>query len=70
MKSKEWSIKKAGALGAAFGVPYVIIKDVMMTDNAVLPTTPAQWGGLLVGAAAGGMILFAVVAAVRNFFAR
>ncbi len=70
MKSKEWSIKMAGALGAAFGVLYAYITDVMLADKyAVLPTTPAQWTSLFVGAAAG-MMLFAVVAAVRNFFVR
>ena len=67
MKAREWSIWKAAIAGAVIGVPLVVFRE-LIAETGSLPATAADWLVFIFGGAVGGMFLFALVAAVRNFF--
>lgn len=62
----KWSIRNASIWGATLGVAYILATTLYRGA----PRLPAEWVGLLIGGAIGGVILFVVVAAIRNAFAR
>lgn len=62
----KWSIRNASIWGATLGVAYISATTLYRG----VPRLPAEWIGLLIGGAMGGIILFAIVAAIRNYFAR
>ncbi len=73
MKSKEWSVWKAGLLGAVVGAAIsvaMVMSKVPHNENQFIPETPAEWGAYMIGGAAAVMLFFALVAVLRNFLAR
>lgn len=69
MNSRKWSLTKAAIYGAALGIPLLLVRDVLLAENNFSGDT-AYIVGVLIGSVIGGVILFVVVAAIRNLFVR
>lgn len=70
MQTAEWSVTKAAGIGAACGVAYAVVPDLLGDQAAAIPSTIGEWAGALAGGAIGGGFLFATVVAMRNYWAR
>lgn len=62
----KWSIRNAAIWGAVLGIAYVAATALYKGETRQV----AEWVGLLAGGGIGGVILFTIVAAVRNSLVR
>jgi hypothetical protein len=67
--SSLWSIRRVALYGAIFGAVYSIGREVLV-DGTDLTDNVSHSIGLLIGGVLGGAGLFALIAWVRNIFAR
>jgi hypothetical protein len=66
--SKKWSLGTAAQWGAVFGPAPVMVK--VIASDELWPERPVEMIGYLIGSVIGGALVFILVAAVRNVFAR
>jgi hypothetical protein len=66
MRLAKWSVTKAAAFGAFLSVALLVARPLLLDES--LPNTASSLVFYLFGGAISGAFLFAVVAAIRNFF--
>lgn len=67
---KRWDITTAAGYGAIIGALYSILREAFDSPVGLSQQNPTYLGGLLVGGAIGGLLLFSIVAWARNRITR
>ena len=68
MKSGKWNVLKAMWYGAIAGAPILLARSVMLGED--LPIDLEALFFFAAGGVVGGILLFGVVAGVRNLFVK
>ena len=66
MTGRKWRLDRTAAFGAAFGVLHLLVRS--LSDDPELTSNVPRLIGNFVGSVIGGVFLFLVVAAIRNYF--
>ena len=64
--SRNWRLDRVAAYGAAFGVLHLLVRR--LTGDPELTSNVPRLIGNFVGSVIGGVFLFLIVAAIRNYF--